>query len=35
MDADDALSADEKKRGVILTCQSHPKTRRVAVRYID
>jgi 3-ketosteroid 9alpha-monooxygenase subunit B len=35
MAADDALSKDEKKRGLILTCQSTPKTKRCAFEYLD
>ncbi len=35
MAADDALSTDEKKRGLILTCQSTPKTRRCVIEYLD
>jgi 3-ketosteroid 9alpha-monooxygenase subunit B len=35
MAADDALSKDEKKRGLILTCQSTPKTRKCAFEYLD
>ena len=35
MDADDALTADEKKKGLILTCQSRPQTRRCSIVYVD
>jgi 3-ketosteroid 9alpha-monooxygenase subunit B len=35
MDAGDALSGDEKRRGMILTCQSRPLTRRCAFRFVD
>lgn len=35
MAADDALSKDEKKRGLVLTCQSCPKTAKCAVEYLD
>lgn len=33
MDADDALSNEEKKRGLILTCQSRPTTATCRVKY--
>jgi ring-1,2-phenylacetyl-CoA epoxidase subunit PaaE len=33
MDNDHALSADEKAKGVILTCQSHPISEEVVVSY--
>jgi 3-ketosteroid 9alpha-monooxygenase subunit B len=35
MDADDALSGEEKRRGMILTCQARPLTRRCAFRFVD
>jgi 3-ketosteroid 9alpha-monooxygenase subunit B len=35
MAADDALSNEEKKRGMILACQSRPVTRRCAFRFAD
>jgi len=35
MAADDALSAEEKRRGLILTCQARPLTSRCKVRYED
>jgi 3-ketosteroid 9alpha-monooxygenase subunit B len=35
MAADDALSAEEKRRGMILACQSRPVTRRCAFRFAD
>ena len=35
MDADDALTNEEKKRGLILTCQSRPTTSRCAIEYLD
>jgi 3-ketosteroid 9alpha-monooxygenase subunit B len=35
MDADDALTPDEKRRGMILACQSRPLTRRCAFRFAD
>jgi 3-ketosteroid 9alpha-monooxygenase subunit B len=35
MAADDALTAEEKKRGMILACQSRPLTRRCAFRFVD
>jgi 3-ketosteroid 9alpha-monooxygenase subunit B len=34
MDTDEALSADEKRRGVILACQSRPVTRKCAFRFV-
>jgi 3-ketosteroid 9alpha-monooxygenase subunit B len=35
MAADDALSAEEKRRGMILACQSRPVTPRCAFRFVD
>jgi 3-ketosteroid 9alpha-monooxygenase subunit B len=35
MTADDALSADEKRRGMILACQSRPTTRECAFRFVE
>ncbi len=35
MDADDALSAEEKRRGLILACQSRPLTRRCSIEFLD
>jgi 3-ketosteroid 9alpha-monooxygenase subunit B len=35
MAADDALSAEEKARGLILTCQARPRTRECAVEYLE
>jgi 3-ketosteroid 9alpha-monooxygenase subunit B len=35
MDADDALTPDEKRRGMILACQSRPVTKRCGFRFID
>jgi 3-ketosteroid 9alpha-monooxygenase subunit B len=35
MAADDALSNEEKKRGMILACQSRPVTKRCAFRFVD
>jgi 3-ketosteroid 9alpha-monooxygenase subunit B len=35
MAADDALSVEEKKRGMILACQSRPVTKRCAFRFVD
>ncbi len=35
MAADDALTADEKRRGLVLTCQARPRSRRCAVEYLD
>jgi 3-ketosteroid 9alpha-monooxygenase subunit B len=35
MDADDALTPEEKRRGMILACQSRPVTRRCAFRFVD
>jgi 3-ketosteroid 9alpha-monooxygenase subunit B len=35
MTADDALTAEEKKRGMILACQSRPVTARCAFRFVD
>jgi 3-ketosteroid 9alpha-monooxygenase subunit B len=35
MDADDALTDGEKRRGMILTCQSRPVTRRCSFRFVD
>jgi 3-ketosteroid 9alpha-monooxygenase subunit B len=35
MTADDALSAEEKRRGMILACQSRPITARCAFRFVD
>jgi 3-ketosteroid 9alpha-monooxygenase subunit B len=34
MDADDALSAEEKRKGMILACQSRPVTSRCAFRFV-
>jgi 3-ketosteroid 9alpha-monooxygenase subunit B len=34
MAADDALSAEEKRRGMILACQSRPLTKRCAFRFV-
>ncbi|HEY2514396.1 MAG TPA: ferredoxin--NADP reductase [Polyangiaceae bacterium] len=35
MAADDALTAEDKKRGLILTCQARPCTGECAVEYLD
>jgi 3-ketosteroid 9alpha-monooxygenase subunit B len=35
MAADDALTAEEKRRGMILACQSRPLTRRCSFRFVD
>lgn len=35
MAVDDALSADEKRRGMILPCQSRPVTMRCSFRFVD
>ena len=35
MAADDALSSEEKKKGMILACQSTPTTGRCAFRFLD
>jgi 3-ketosteroid 9alpha-monooxygenase subunit B len=35
MAADDALSTEEKRRGMILACQSRPVTPRCAFRFVD
>ena len=35
MAADDALSIEEKRRGMILACQSRPTTSRCAFRFVD
>jgi 3-ketosteroid 9alpha-monooxygenase subunit B len=35
MDADDALSTEEKRRGMILACQSRPTTGRCVFRFVD
>jgi 3-ketosteroid 9alpha-monooxygenase subunit B len=35
MDADDALSAEEKRKGMILACQSRPLTKRCAFRFVE
>jgi 3-ketosteroid 9alpha-monooxygenase subunit B len=35
MAADDALSGEEKKRGLILTCQSQPRSKRCVLEYLD
>jgi 3-ketosteroid 9alpha-monooxygenase subunit B len=35
MAADDALSDEEKRRGMILACQSRPLTKRCAFRFVD
>jgi 3-ketosteroid 9alpha-monooxygenase subunit B len=35
MAADDALTAEEKRRGMILACQSRPLTRRCAFRFVE
>ena len=35
MAADDALSIEEKRRGMILACQSRPVTRKCAFRFVD
>ena len=35
MAADDALTADEKRRGLVLTCQARPRSGRCAVEYPD
>jgi hypothetical protein len=35
MEADDALTDDEKKKGLLLPCQARPLTRVCRVRYID
>jgi 3-ketosteroid 9alpha-monooxygenase subunit B len=35
MAADDALSSEEKKKGMILACQSKPTTTRCAFRFVD
>jgi hypothetical protein len=34
MAADDALSAEEKRRGMILACQSRPLTKRCTFRFV-
>jgi hypothetical protein len=35
MAADDALTAEEKRRGLVLTCQARPRSGRCAVEYPD
>jgi 3-ketosteroid 9alpha-monooxygenase subunit B len=35
MSADDALSAEEKRKGMILACQARPTTRECAFRFIE
>ena len=35
MAADDALTAEEKRRGLVLTCQARPCSSRCAVEYLD
>jgi 3-ketosteroid 9alpha-monooxygenase subunit B len=35
MDADDALTPEEKARGFVLTCQAKPRTRECAVEYLE
>jgi 3-ketosteroid 9alpha-monooxygenase subunit B len=35
MAADDALTADEKARGFVLTCQSRPRTKECSVEFLD
>jgi 3-ketosteroid 9alpha-monooxygenase subunit B len=35
MDADDALSSEDKKRRLVLTCQARPVSKRCRVRYLD
>jgi 3-ketosteroid 9alpha-monooxygenase subunit B len=35
MAADDALTAEEKARGFVLTCQAKPRTRECAVEYLE
>jgi 3-ketosteroid 9alpha-monooxygenase subunit B len=35
MDADDALTPEAKKRGLILACQSRPKTKRCSFRFVE
>jgi 3-ketosteroid 9alpha-monooxygenase subunit B len=35
MDADDALTSAEKKRGVVLACQSRPLPQKCHIRFID
>jgi 3-ketosteroid 9alpha-monooxygenase subunit B len=35
MDADDALTSAEKKRGLILACQSRPLTKKCAFKFLD
>lgn len=35
MDADDALTAEEKRAGMILACQARPVTRRCSFRFVD
>jgi 3-ketosteroid 9alpha-monooxygenase subunit B len=35
MDANDALTKVEIKRGLVLACQSHPLTKRCAIQFVD
>ncbi len=35
MTEDDALTADEKKKGYVLTCQAHPTSRSCSIKYLD
>lgn len=35
MDADDALTAEEKRRGVVLACQARPVAGRCSFRFVD
>lgn len=35
MDANDALTKVEMKRGLVLACQSHPLTKRCAIQFVD
>lgn len=35
MDADDALTKEEKRRGLVLACQARPLTKRCAIKFLD
>jgi 3-ketosteroid 9alpha-monooxygenase subunit B len=35
MDADDALTPDAKKRGLILACQSRPTSKRCSIKFVE
>jgi len=35
MEADDALTSAEKKRGLVLACQSRPTTKKCAIQFVD